>query len=177
MTLRYPNGNLTADGRNEVQKANVGDGYVVGVELNGEYDLAEVLSVFGGVAWQEGQVDTCPTAAMVKKREPIDRMAPLTGLVGLRWKHPSGRYWAEATAQFAPKQHRLSTRDAADTDRIHQGGTPGYAVYGIRAGLKATDKVTVSAAVENIFNEACRIHGSGQNEPGTNVVVAVDCRF
>jgi len=177
MIIRYPNGNVNADGDFEVEKANVGDGFVHGVELNGELDLTRVLTLFGGAAWQEGEVDTYPTAAMVKTREPISRMQPLTGLLGLRWKHPSGRYWAEATSQFADKQDRLSTSDAGDTDRIPPGGTPGYAVYGVRAGFKASKTVTLTAAVENIFDEAYRIHGSAQNEPGTNVVLALDCRF
>ena len=36
---------------------------------------------------------------------------------------------------------------------------------------------TVAAAVENVANRDYRQHGSGVNEPGTNVLLALDVRF
>jgi len=176
MIIRYPTGRTIEDDA-EVQKANVGDGYVHGVELRGERRLTRQWSLFGGLAWQRGEVDTYPTSAQQREREPMSRIAPLTALLGARWRHPSGRFWFEAVARMADKQDRLSPRDKADTQRIPPGGTPGYAVFDIRGGVKITDDLQVSAAIENILDKTYRIHGSGVNEPGRNFIVAVDWRF
>ena len=71
----------------------------------------------------------------------------------------------------------LSTRDASDTQRIPPDGTPGYAILTVRSGWKLMDTLLLSASVENLTNEDYRIHGSGQNEPGTNVVFGLDWKF
>ncbi|NQT21793.1 MAG: TonB-dependent receptor, partial [Planctomycetes bacterium] len=176
MIMRYPTG-VVIDGDNEVQKANAGDGFVHGIEVQSEYDLGREWSLFGGLCWQEGEVDTYPTAALVKEREPMSRMAPLSGLIGVRWQSASRRYWAEGLVRMADEQDRLSSRDVSDTQRIPPGGTPGYAVYGVRGGIRAAEGVSISLAVENITNEDYRIHGSGQNEPGTNFIASLDYAF
>jgi len=101
-------------------------------------------------------------------REPIDRMMPLTGQVGLRWNAPDRDWWVEGVLTMAAKQDKLSTRDAADTSRIPPGGTPGYAVFSLRSGYRFTRNFAVTAAIENLTDENYRIHGSGVNEPGIN---------
>jgi len=167
MIIRYPTGTVIS-GKNEVQKANVGDGYVHGIELQTGYDLTPDWRAFGGLAWQEGYADTYPTAAKIRKREPMSRIAPLTSLLGLRYEPQEKDYWIEATARMAAKQDKLPTSDKADTDRIPPGGTPGYAVYGIRGGVNLTKNITLSAGVENITDVDYRIHGSSHNAPRTN---------
>ena len=176
MIISYPTGSVI-DGENEIQKANAGEGYVTGVEFNSDYDLNKEWSVHGGIAWQKGQVDTYPTSAQILERRPMSRIPPLTGLLGLRWKHSSKKYWAGAVVKIAGKQDELSPSDEADTQRIPPGGTPGYAVLNLSGGLKVKDNLTLSAAVENVTNEDYRIHGSGQNEPGTNFIISADLKF
>ena len=176
MIVRYPTGR-TIDGEAEVQKANVGDGYVHGIELNGEYRFTDEWAVFGGLAWQRGEADTYATSAREKTREPISRMLPFSAVAGLRWKERNGRFWFEALGRMADEQHRLSPSDERDTQRIPPGGTPGYGVVDLRAGCRLATDMNVTVALENLFDAAYRIHGSGQNEPGRNLVVAVDWRF
>ena len=72
---------------------------------------------------------------------------------------------------------REVARDEADTQRIPPGGTPGYTVYTLRAGARLTDGLRVFAAVENVTDVDYRIHGSGQNEAGTNVILGADWTF
>ena len=72
---------------------------------------------------------------------------------------------------------KLATEDKLDTQRIPPGGTPGYAVCNIRAGTRLTKSISISLAVENIFDEDYRIHGSGVNEPGRNVILTAECSF
>jgi len=149
---------------------------VQGVELNGSLLFADDWTLWGNVTWMEGKVDTYPTSSPEKAREPIDRIMPLTVNTGLRYK-PSDKYWIEASMAAADKQDELSTRDMADTQRIPPGGTPGYAVFSIRTGWQASPSVSLTAAVENIADKNYRIHGSGLNEPGRNLIVAAEYTF
>jgi hemoglobin/transferrin/lactoferrin receptor protein len=176
MIVRYPTGAII-DGDAEVQKANVGDGFVTGIEARADHKVTDTVSVFAGLGWMWGEVDTFPTSAQVKEREPMDRIPPVTGLAGARWEHPSRRVWVESVVRMADDQGHLSTRDKSDTQRIPPGGTPGYAVWDIRAGVRVTQGLRVSAAVENILDKDYRIHGSGLNEPGRNFILSADWTF
>ena len=71
----------------------------------------------------------------------------------------------------------LASNDELDTRRIPPGGTPGYDVYHVRVGWNPCRYATPSAAVENLTDEDYRIHGSGANEPGRDLVLMADFRF
>ena len=176
MIVRYPTGR-TIDGDAEVQKANVGDGFVTGIEARADYGLTRAVTLFAALAWQWGEVDTFPTSAQVKDREPMSRIPPLTALVGARWQPPGKRYWVETVVRMADDQTHLSTRDKADTQRIPPGGTPGYGVWDIRAGIALTERLAISGSIENILDKDYRVHGSGINEPGRNVILSADWAF
>ena len=172
--VRVPTGTLIG-GSPEVTKRNVGDGYMEGIELAGTLRLAPAWELFGHLAWQEGKVDTFPTAAPVLRREYADRLMPLTAQLGLR--HENRRWWTEARVTMAAKADRLSTRDTADTQRIPSGGTPGYLVAHLRAGWHLTQDADLTMAIENLFDENYRVHGSGQNMPGRNFILEARLGF
>jgi len=159
-----------------VVKKNAGDGFIHGIELSARRTFAEVWTLWGNCAWMEGEVDTYPTSLPEKKREPVSRLMPLTANAGIRFQ-PAEKYWLEAVVTAADRQDKLSTSDASDTQRIPPGGTPGYGVFTVRGGWHFTKNLTMSAALENIADKDYRIHGSGLNEPGRNLVVALDCKF
>ncbi len=123
MIIRTPTGNVIG-GDLEVTKKNAGDGYVHGVEFDAGWRFQPEWTVFGGFAWLYGEVDTFPTSAPVTVTEPISRIAPPTGRLGLRWDESDGRLWAEAVCAIAGAADKLSTRDEGDTQRIPPGGTP-----------------------------------------------------
>lgn len=173
--VRYPTG-ATIDGAPEVTRANAGDGYVQGIEFGAEWNFWKGLTVFGNLSWTEGEVDAF-SAPGVLARYPASRIQPLSGLIGLRWQSDDRRFFLEATALLARKQDRLSPGDALDTQRIPPGGTRGYDVYAVRGGWQVTPQWRLTAAVENITDVDYRIHGSGINEPGTNVVLASRMQF
>ena len=175
MIVRTPTGR-GIDGDYEVTKKNAGDGYIQGVELDARYHFWWNLTAFGVFTWMEGKVDTYPTSDADLATEYIDRLMPPTGRLGLRWDH-GGKYWVEGACTMAAKADRLSTRDEADTSRIPPGGTPGYTVYDIRAGWNCSEDLALSIAVENVTDEDYRIHGSGVNEPGRNLVFAMQSTF
>lgn len=175
--LRTPTGNTNADGDFEVQQQNVGDGFVWGVELGGSLDLGEGWSVFGNTTFLDGEVDTFPTSDPVRVREPIDRLQPWTTLAGFRWERADGRMWAETTGIYADTADELSTRDERDTERIPPGGTPSYFVWDVRGGFQLTDSTEITLGLENILDEDYRVHGSGSNRPGINLIFGLRLRF
>jgi len=183
MIVRYPTG-LTITGLNEVQKSNVGDGNIYGFELKVNCALNDTWSIFGGAGSQRGQVDTY-TSPGVKSRQPMSKIPPAMAVLGMRRTDAAGKWWAELETKLADEQDRLSPLDKLDTQRIPPGGplghpaggTPGYTIFNLRGGYEISRAARISAGLENIANRDYRIHGSGSNEPGRNLIIALDIRF
>ena len=174
---RYPTGNVNADGENEVTKDNIGDGYVQGIELDASWKFHPQFTAFTAFTWLEGEASTYPTSAKILTDEPLDRIMPVTSLVGLRWDHPEKKIWIEGLANFVNRADKLSTRDAGDTSRIPPGGTPGYSILSFYSGWQMTKQTAFTFAVENITDEDYRIHGSGVNEAGINFMLGMEHKF
>jgi len=174
--IRTPTGR-TIGSDNEVTKLNSDGGFVQGVELGATVRADDQWSVFGSFAWLEGEEQTFPTSTSAPVDEPISRLMPVTGQLGLRYDSPDQRFWAEGLVTIAGDADRLSTRDKADTSRIPPGGTPGYEVFTVRGGWRATEHANLLLAFENLTDEDYRVHGSGQNEPGFNVVLGVEVQY
>lgn len=177
MIIRAPTGRITTGGLREVTKLNSGDGFVHGVEVGGSVGLPGDLTAFGTFAWLEGEVDTFVASDTPAVRAPISRLMPPTATLGLRWEPAAAGRWLEGRVTVAGEAGRLSPSDQNDTQRIPPGGTPGYEVVTVRGGLEIRDGLILSAAVENLTDKDYRIHGSGQNEAGTNVILALDWRL
>lgn len=176
LIVRAPTGE-TVDELREVTKKNAGKGYVAGVELILGWQVAEDWHLRLSGSWMEGNVDAYPTSDPVAVRDSISRLMPLTGQAAVRWQ-PAGRpYWLEAVVDAAEKATRLSADDARDDQRIPPGGTPGYAVLTLRGGATVRDDLQLTVALENVADEDYRIHGSGVNEPGRNLVVQAEWTF
>ena len=47
----------------------------------------------------------------------------------------------------------------------------------LRGGWQATEDITWTVGFENITNADYRIHGSGQNRPGANLIVGLRVSF
>ncbi len=174
---RVPTGN-TVNGSREVVKQNTGDGFIEGVETTARAALTDEWSAFGVFGWQAGAVDTFVTSDPAsKERRPMSKMPPASATLGARFAPPDEPFWVEAQATMTRSQTRLSPADLLDNQRIPPEGTPGWTVWTLRAGRAIGKDVSVSAAVENITDIDYRSHGSGTNEPGTNVILTVDARF
>ena len=171
--VRVPTGDVTPDGDFVITKENAGDGYAYGVEAGVGLQVDPHWNVFGTIAYLEGKVDTFPTSAPVKEEEYLDRLMPLNGRIGARWTDLEDRAWFETTLDLAADADKLSTRDEGDTSRIPPGGTPGYAVFSLRGGWRVSQRCRVEVALENLFDEDYRIHGSGLNQPGRNLILGL----
>jgi outer membrane receptor protein involved in Fe transport len=102
------------------------------------------------------------------------RIPPLYGRLGFRFEDRSG-LWSEAEWRFATQQDRLSGGDVAD-HRIPPGGTPGWNVIDLRLGYDFP-RLTLNGGIQNLFNEAYRIHGSGVDGYGRSGWIGARLRF
>ena len=170
--VRTPTG-LVINGAAEVTKTNAANSTVDGFEAQVSYRLLPELLVFADGMIVDGEADAYPTANSTKVREPIDLLMPTSWRVGARWNAPDPRLRIEALVEHADNQDDLSSRDVADVQRIPPGGTPAYTVLGLRSEWQASPRLTLSLAVDNLTDEDYRIHGSGVNEPGRNVIVSM----
>ncbi len=174
--LRFPTGNMIGT-NDEVRKANVGDGYVYGIEFGGSFRIVDEVTLFGNAAFLEGQVENYVSPG-VEQQTWLTRMMPLTYQVGVRWDDiVHDRFWAETRLVRAEKADKLSFGDMGDTSRIPMGGTPAYTVWDIGAGARLSDDSDLVVRVENLTDDDYRIHGSGLNRPGRNFLFALETRF
>ena len=174
--VRFPTGAII-DGEAAITRDNVGDGFVGGVEFGLSYEFYPAWTLFGNTTFQQGEVDTFPTAAPIIRSEYLSRTMPWVGQTGIRWEGQTSPFWVEVMGIFAADADKLSTRDMSDTQRIPPGGTPGYAVMDLRAGWNLNDHLSLIAALDNVTNEDYRIHGSGQNSPGRSIIFSANATF
>ena len=174
MLVRSPTGG-TVDGSPEVQKKNIGEGFVNGVEAGVSYSPFKQWTTFGNFSWTNGDVKQIQDNE--ERDKPFDRLMPLTGRFGIRWESQKPRMWIEGQTTMVNNQDRLSLRDRTDTNRIPTRGTPGYTIYSIRGGIKVNEHFNVSIAAENLSDKSYRVHGSGQNEPGINFIFSTAFSF
>lgn len=163
-------GEVTPEGRQIVQSANLNKVTLYGVEAGGRFRLLDNVQLFGSLTftWAEEEFLDGKTVA-------ADRIPPVNGQVGLLYR-PMPRLWVEPFVRFAATQDRLSDRDRTDP-RINPEGTPGWVTANIRLGWEITERFRARFAVENIFDQPYREHGSGINAPGINAIVSLEARF
>jgi hemoglobin/transferrin/lactoferrin receptor protein len=178
LIVRKPTGAVVS-ALNEVTKKNAGDGYVEGVEADVACQATEEVTLSAAATWLTGSVDGYPTAATTRATEPVSRLMPPTARFGATYRprFASGKWSLSADCTMANRQDDLPAADRADTQRIPPGGTPGYAVLGLSSSYTIREGVRLTVALENLLDKDYRIHGSGVNEPGRNLVVALDARF
>ncbi len=107
-----------------------------------------------------------------ERRLPLSRIPPLNGYGEVRYERTPWGLWTSLICRWAAKQDQLSPGDEADA-RIPAGGTPGYAVMDIRAGIKINPWLRTQLAVENITDQRYRAHGSGVLGPGRGVAAEI----
>ncbi|MCC7395991.1 MAG: TonB-dependent receptor [Planctomycetes bacterium] len=171
---RFPTGQLNGSSP-IVTKDNLGDGYIEGVELQFAWQAIDQTTLFGSGSWQQGRLTNFQGASLAD--DYPSRLMPLTALLGVRWEDLSGRFRAETFVQHAADADKLSAGDLRDTQRIPPGGTPGYTVWSARAGWQVSDAADFEVAVENIADVDYRVHGSGSNMPGRNLVLGMRVTF
>ncbi len=171
--VKVPTGNVLGTGELEITKRNAGDGWVFGVETGAACEVRPGWTVFGNATYLEGKIENFPTTTGTSQEEYLDRLMPLSAELGLRWREEEGSRWAETELVWADDADKLSPGDELDTQRIPPGGTPGYLVLHLRGGMKLGRNTTLDLGLENVADEDYRVHGSGSNAPGRNLIVGL----
>jgi len=178
---RFRTGN-TVNGAPEVSKANIGDGWIAGFEIEGAWTLTDLgcpnTELYGFVDYVDGRIDQLNNAG-TEIEDRLPKTPPPSGLVGLRWRHPQREFGAEVFARVAyhVNPSRYTQADRNNTQRIPPDGLPGYAAFGIRSWFEFDEHLTASIAIENITDADYRVMDSGLQEPGTNLIMTLQSRF
>jgi hemoglobin/transferrin/lactoferrin receptor protein len=171
--IRTPTGRTIAGAR-EVTKTNAANSNVKGVEWQLSYQVMSGLALYTDGMWIDGWQESFPSAAATTTvREPIDLLMPTTWRFGVRWKAEQPWLTVDLLAEHANEQDQLSSRDLADTQRIPPGGTPAYTTLNLRSEWQMRKGLVLSLALDNLTDADYRVHGSGVNEPGRNLIVSV----
>jgi hemoglobin/transferrin/lactoferrin receptor protein len=177
LVQRFPTGNVNGSGQIEVTKANVGSGHIEGVEALAAWRAIDDVDLFGGLSWQYGRVRNFEAAGSSLAYEPASRLMPLTLRGGVRYEPVDADHWLEVEVVHAQEQDRLSFGDRRDTQRIPPGGTPGYTLCHVRGGWQVSETATLDLGLENLSDYDYRVHGSGTNSPGRQLVVGMTVTF
>lgn len=156
--------------RNQFQLVNAGeDAVIVGAEGGATAYLPAGFTVRATASWAWGEGPNTGARpgdpSFEQERVPLSRIPPLNGTLEGRWRDLETGLYAAAALRWAFAQGRLAPADRFDA-RIPLGGTPGYAVVDLRAGIRRGDRLRLSLVLENLFDAAWRAHGSSVNGPG-----------
>ncbi len=176
MIVQSPTGAFEA-GVPVVEKSNIGDGWIHGVELDLAWQWHADWRSAVTFTWMDGEVQQFDSATTSVVDAPVSRLMPPQGMLTTRYEPEGMAHWVEGWVWAVDNQDNLALRDELDTQRIPPGGTPGYTVFGITAGWEIAEDQRLTVGVENLFDRDYRVHGSGVNGPGRNVVVTYEVLF
>ncbi len=109
------------------------------------------------------------------RRVPLSRIPPLNGTAELTWRAHRG-VWLGGGMRWATAQDRLAPADVADV-RIPAGGTPGFAVFDLRAGYRWDPFLLLGVVFENVGDSPYRYHGSSVNGAARSIRVSAEVGF
>jgi outer membrane receptor protein involved in Fe transport len=149
-----------------VQSRNVASADIRGIEGSIALTLSPLLTADLIVNYLHGeQTENDGTEV------PADRIPPFNGRLSFRYQ-ASNSVIIEPYFLFAGSQDRLSPRDVEDV-RINPAGTPGWVTANIAATWQAGEHWLATASVENILDKQYRLHGSGIDATGRNLLLSL----
>lgn len=161
------------------RKDNFAKGFMKGFEIEGKYNIDSSLAIFSDFAWVIGKADAL--IGTTTEEKSLAKVNPTMAHIGVSYQIIPDVQWAEFIITTVKEQKKLAPEEdgtiANDFQRIPPSGTPGYTTYSLRMNRELTKNVFVNMAVENITNKAYRVHGSGQNETGTNFLLGISSKF
>ncbi len=150
------------EGEDVYVKANTSRAYIYGLEWDGQWVIHPKWQLSANLTYTYGED--------VSKQAPMRRIPPLFGAFVVQFK--PNQDWSFAWQNWwANRQDRLSGGDISD-HRIATGGTPGWFVSNVNIGFRQR-WIKVNGGIQNLLNEAYRIHGSGVDGVGRSVWLSV----
>lgn len=179
------NAGLPAPGDEIYMRENVGRAELFGVDLFADSKLGDASSpwsVGGRISYTYGKQfsdNIDPTDPSVDEA-PLRRIPPLHGLLALNWDEPQDRRWfdhASLSLLWAGDQDRLHPEDIGDP-RIDPNGSDGWT----RLDLDLSGPVGRGASwwtvgLWNLLDEQYRVHASGLDGPGLQLVLGLHMSF
>ncbi len=116
---------------------------------------------------------------------PFQRVPPVHGVFVVRWDEPRERRrfdWGQISLTWALDQNRLHPQDESDP-RIDPDGSDGWALLDVDVGgplgwdPAGEGASTWTLGVHNLFDTHYRVHASGLDSPGLQVVLGVHLAF
>jgi len=153
-------------GQDVYTKTNLAKARIIGAEADCHLALSDKIHSRFALSYSFGED--------LKSKKPLRRIPPFFGLSELGWRFETG---ADLSLQwmFAGKQTRLSAGDK-DDQRIADGGTPGWSIFNLRVS-QTWPGIELNARLENLFDQAYRVHGSGVDAPGRTAWLGAAYRF
>ena len=158
------------EGRNVYQKQNIGEARLRGIEAEADIELIKSLSAFANITYTYGE--------NITKQEPMRRIPPLFGRVGMRYQHASG-FWAKAEWTAAGEQDRLAAGDKSDVRiavRLEDGVMPSWNILNLHAGY-THKSISLNVIVQNLFDMAYRVYASGIDGYGRSMGASLNLKF
>lgn len=185
---RVPTGQVV-DSRDEFIKDNFGRGSIQAVDGEAEIRFDPLLNLASDEApqtglsflvrgsWVRGYAEARINGR--KHKDDLRRAPPARIAFALRWEEPESAWiWAEIENELYRDQRRLSVGDKSDTQRIPPRGSPAFALWHLRFGVRLADeRLKLSAGLENLFDRDYRVHGSGTNGPGRRLTFALEATW
>ncbi len=163
-------GAQTPDGRDVVQTQNRASARIRGFESVTRLALDERATAELVLNYTRGEEDDADGVTA-----PADRIPPLNGRLSVDFA-PRAAVRVKPFLLFAAEQDRLSDRDVRDP-RIDPDGTAGWLTANVEASWSSDGGWTVRLSALNLFDERYRVHGSGIDAPGRNLVLDVRYRW
>jgi hemoglobin/transferrin/lactoferrin receptor protein len=165
MILRTPTG---TDGTSVLFSRSNRDSKINGFEFYAEQRVDDNWTLYGNFSYILGQDQVF--------NEPLSRIPPTQGIMGLRWRNSDKYEYLDFYAWMVRPQDRLNFQDISDS-RIPDSGTPGYATFNVRYGTMLSDTKRITVELENILDQAYRVHGSGVDGAGFSANVQYSFEF
>jgi len=150
------------EGQRVYRRANVGDAYLRGFEVETRAVVRDRLEASAFVAYAYGE--------QTATGQPMRRVPPLNGFFSLRWR--GQRLDAEAAWRGAARQDRLASGDR-DDHRMNPSGTPAWTVVELRGAYSFRPALLLVVRGGNLFDQPYRVHGSGVDGMGRHVSVSL----
>lgn len=167
------------------------DGYVTGIEIDTAIDLGHFVDDLVGWSWHNGFMANYGRVKFDAGEEFLRHTHPPRFLSAVRWddQDPVRGRWFELVADLvAPytmvDESRLNSdvgylNDPQDkgSGLINADGLPGYAVFHARGGVRLTEGIDLTVAVENLLDKEYRTAHSRMDAAGRNVIVGIKASF
>jgi outer membrane cobalamin receptor len=158
-------GDTLVNGDRVYQKVNRGKAVIYGMEAEFYTRIYKSFGIRSHLTYTYGQNKTA--------NEPVRRIPPVFGR--LSGEYQKKGIFAAVDWIFAGTQDRLAGGDRSD-HRINPKGTPGYGIVSLRTGYQFKF-INAEAGIENMLDQAYRMHGSGIDGYGRHMWIRTTFKF